>query len=319
MRAAATTCSRSLGMSIGVILLACTPAAIRAAPADQQPITSTPAPTTGSASAKADHLPQITIEANRPALEKRVQAFVGQLTHSSRFSAESVPRWVEPLCFEVAGVLRNYAEFVVARLSRVASTVGAPLRKAGCSRTSANFYVLFSRSPSESLNYLHRHPSLLFHWENGPQQYDRFLNPPNSEVVRVWHNAEFLDYDGAPAGTGCAGVSGASCGIDSRIRLSAVQSFMRTLVVIDSTRIAGIQIGQISDYIAMVGLVDVDPDASFGDAPSILRLFTDPSNKRPEGLTEWDRAFLRALYGTDQRNTQQRGQIVTKMVDEIAH
>jgi len=104
----------------------------------------------------------------------------------------------------------------------------------------------------------------------------------------------------------------------SRVTVSAVQAFTQTFVVIDSTRLQGIQLGQISDYVAMAGFVDVDVDTNLGDGPSILRLFTDPPNERPEGLTEWDRAFLSALYHTDQRSPLQRGQIVAKMLDEIA-
>jgi hypothetical protein len=92
----------------------------------------------------------------------------------------------------------------------------------------------------------------------------------------------------------------------------------QTLVVIDSARVQGIHLGQISDYVAMVGLVDVDVDANLEDAPSILRLFTAPPSDPPEGPAEWDRAFLSALYHTDQRSALQRGQIARTMVEEIA-
>jgi hypothetical protein len=69
----------------------------------------------------------------------------------------------------------------------------------------------------------------------------------------------------------------------SRVTLSAVQNFMQTLVIIDSSRLQGIHLGQISDYVAMVGLVDVDVDANLEDAPSILRLFTASPSDPPEG------------------------------------
>ena len=99
-----------------------------------------------------------------------------------------------------------------------------------------------------------------------------------------------------------------------------MQNLPQTLVVIDSSRLQGIHLGQISDYVAMVGWVDVDVDvdANLEDAPSILRLFTAPPSNPPEGPTEWDRAFLSALYRTDQRSALQRGQIARTMVDEIA-
>jgi len=329
MRVAVTTvlCEayRSLGMSIALILLACAPSATEAAPADPQPKSaSTPTLSTDSGSSKADQLPEVTIEARRQAVEKRVYTFVGKLTHSSRFSDESVPRWTQPLCFLVAGLPRDHGQFVVARLSQVATSVGARLRKVGCSRYSANFYVVFTPNPAETLKYLQRRPALLFHDDARPQQIQRFLSPPKSEVIRVWHNAEMVGRDGVPLDSGfapCASMPGTLVNCDtagSRVTLSAVQAFTQTVVVIDSTRLQGIQLGQLSDYIAMAGLVDVDIDANLGDAPSILRLFTDPPNERPQGLTEWDRAFLSALYHTDQRSPLQRGQIAAKTVDEIA-
>jgi hypothetical protein len=220
----------------------------------------------------------------------------------------------------VAGLPRKYAEFVAARLSQVATSVGAPVRK-DCSRLSANFYALFTPEPTDTLRYLKRHPLVLRdRIETGLPQIERFLNPPKSVVVRVWHDAEALSWDGTPcvlAPNGlwieCGGKPGGS-----RITLSSTPSFARALVVIDSMRIQGFQLGQISDYVAMVGLVDVDGDVSLGDAPSILRMFTDPPEQRVEGLTEWDRALLSALYHTNQWNAQQRGLIVDKMVHEIA-
>lgn len=250
--------------------------------------------------------------------------FVGKLTHSPRFSRESVPRWSQPLCFAVAGLPRSQGEFVLARLSRVATSVGAELRR-GCSRRDANFYVVFTPNPEETLKYLHHHPWLLFPSNTPPPQIERFLSPPTSDVVRVWHNAQFVSGGGAPVvTTSCApgdGPSGplANCQPEaSRLILSAVQDFTQALVVIDSTRLTGINFGQISAYVAFVGLVDFDLPDNLGDTPSILRLFTDSPEKRPDGLTAWDRAFLSALYNTDQRSPTQRGQIVSKMVDEIA-
>jgi hypothetical protein len=315
---------RSLGMSLALVLLPCAPASTETAMADPQPKSaSTPTPSTDAGSSKADRLPEVTIEARRQTLENGVHAFVDKLSHSSRFSDESIPRWTQPLCFLVSGLSRGYGEFVVARLSQVATAVGASLLKRGCAQYSANFYVVFTSNPAETLKYLHHRPALLFHGDARPPQIQRFLNPPKSDVVRVWHNAEVTGRDGVPLSAGfstCASIPGLMVNCDtagSRVTLSAVQAFTQTLVVVDSTRLQGIQLGQISDYVAMVGLVDVDVDANFGDAPSILRLFTDPPNERPEALTEWDRAFLSALYHTDQRSPLQRGQIAASMVEEI--
>jgi hypothetical protein len=184
----------------------------------------------------------------------------------------------------------------------------------------ANFYALFTPDPAETLRYLKRHPLVLQdRVETGLPQIERFLDPPKSVVVRVWHDAEVLARNGTPcvlAANGLWLLCGDGLG-GSHITLTSTPSFDRALVVIDSTRIQGFQLGQISAYVAIVGLLDVDGDVNLGDTPSILRLFADSPEERAEGITEWDRAFLTALYHTGQWNAQQRKQIANKMVDEI--
>jgi hypothetical protein len=280
---------------------------------------------TESGGASTNLLPGVTVEARRRSLENQVHTFVQKLTHSPRFSDESVPRWGQALCFAVAGLPKDKGEFVLERLSRVASSVGAKVRARRCSLQTANFYVLFTPNPGETLKYLHYHPALLFHRDATRQQIERFLSPSKSEAVRVWHNADFVGRDGAPlppgSSAGCAPITGASVNCDfgaSRLTVPAVQDFTRTLVVIDLSRLAGINLGQISDYVAMAGLVDIDLDGYACEAPSILCLFTVHSQP-PEGLTQWDRAFLSALYTTDRQSPLQRIQIATNMVGAISH
>ncbi len=79
-------------------------------------------------------------------------------------------------------------------------------------------------------------------------------------------------------------------------------------------------VGQVADYVALAALADVDLDARTGDAPSILRLFDAPAPgaAAPEGLTDWDRAFLKALYHTPQNSRLQRGEIAGHMLRDIA-
>lgn len=297
-------------------------AATKAAPADPQPQPNPPTPSTASASSKTG-LPEVVIEANREALERRVRTFVTTLTHSRRFPdpGQPAPRWMQPLCFEVAGLPRKYAEFVATQLVHIAASVGADVRKE-CARPQANFEIVFTPNPADTLRYASQHPLLLQERpETSLSQIERFLSPPKSVVVRVWHSTEVLDAYGAPCGFSLLVPGVLSCGDNSggsRIHVVSAAAFARTIVVVDSTRIQGIQLGQISAYVAMVGLADVDDDVDVGDAPSILRLFGDPSDKRVEGLTEWDRAFLSALYHTNWRNAQQRVLIGDKMAKGIA-
>jgi hypothetical protein len=57
-----------------------------------------------------------------------------------------------------------------------------------------------------------------------------------------------------------------------------------------------VNLRQMADYIALVGLADVRLDADSTPVPSILELFGHGTS--PQGLTRWDRALLYALYNT---------------------
>jgi hypothetical protein len=68
----------------------------------------------------------------------------------------------------------------------------------------------------------------------------------------------------------------------------------------------------------MAGLTEVNFDANFGDAPTILRLFSADTDARPKSLSAWDTAFLKALYQTSQSDRHQRVEIAKQMLGDVA-
>jgi hypothetical protein len=71
---------------------------------------------------------------------------------------------------------------------------------------------------------------------------------------------------------------------------------------------------QLADYLGVVSLAQIDPAANPAAFDSILNLFKNPSAY--SGLTDWDRAYVRALYEFDQvRNPSlQTGALVGEML-----
>jgi hypothetical protein len=82
------------------------------------------------------------------------------------------------------------------------------------------------------------------------------------------------------------------------------------------TRIAHLNIGQLADYVSMVGLAQIRLDGNTGTAPSILGLFR-ASDPHPQGLSLWDRSFLDGLYSTDQSSVLQVSALKTRMFRQI--
>jgi hypothetical protein len=277
----------------------------------------------GDPSASSDTktpLDTVTIEARRQ-LQKQVDHFVSSVV--IQYLNDSLSRWDEPICPLVAGLDRERAEFILGRISEVARTAGARMASERCKIP--NFYVIVTPEPDRLLKkWLARNPTI-FDRNNGWGGIRRFLN--SSDPIRYWYNKRFLNTDGTTASTDAftAGLEGLSLGepvpvsksvIGSRLSYSAVQGLSSVIVVVDSSRMVDLNIGQLADYVAMVGLAEVRVDANTGTAPTILRLFDNTDNP-PQGLSEWDRSLLSSLYSTRQGSVMQVGAIKTTMLKQL--
>jgi len=141
-------------------------------------------------------------------------------------------------------------------------------------------------------------------------------------AVRVWHNADLIGRNGLPVRIDASSMGDLPTNHEAggtRLTLQAVEGLSQAVIVLDANRINGMTLGQLADYIAMVGLVDLDIDADLAQAPTILRLFAPPEDARPKGLTDWDQAFLSAAYHTDQRSLDQREVIATDVIRDVSH
>jgi Secretin and TonB N terminus short domain len=92
-------------------------------------------------------LPQVTIDAQREALEHRVSHFVTALTEQAD-SYESLARWHNKVCPLVAGLPRDRGDFVLERISTIAQSAGVPVGPRDCA---PNFFVLFTPDPKKLL------------------------------------------------------------------------------------------------------------------------------------------------------------------------
>ena len=96
-----------------------------------------------------------------------------------------------------------------------------------------------------------------------------------------------------------------------------MQELTSVIIVVDGRQITTINMGQLADYIAMLGLAQIRVQADTGAAPSILHLFQEP-DPRPLGLSPWDEAFLHSLYTTDQSSVLQVPITEDRMFKQIA-
>ena len=299
--------------------------------AAQPPVEASPAPTSqGQAGPDT-----VTVQASRERkeLQREVDHFVFAM--SVRYLNDALSRWNRPVCPLVAGLPREQGEFVLARLSQIATQSKAPLADEHCK---ANFYVVVTREPEALLKAWHARDPNMYMTRNGWGHVRNFLDTPRP--VRVWYNNEFRSSDGtalsadsvaAALAGGLPGMAGTSLGMQlalanipsstvptgTRLRRGAVQTLSSVIVVVDARRVENLQLVQVADYIGLVGLAEVNLDADVGSAPSITKLFRDAPDA-PQGLSSFDQAFLAALYRADQPSVMQESAMKRIMLEGIA-
>ena len=128
--------------------------------------------------------------------------------------------------------------------------------------------------------------------------------------VSAWYNAHIGKGGGIPFAvtTGTYGTTIENNHVDdSRLTRNDELDADSVLVIFDARRLQGLKLQQVADYALMVGLTEIDPDARFPDAPTILNLF-EKGTPPQDGMTGWDRSFLTAIYHSDPTSVMQRVQ-----------
>jgi hypothetical protein len=272
------------------------------------------APAAGAGSPAVDPLQEVTVTAHRSELTPRVEAFVNQITAVA--NEDGVPRWQKPVCPLVSGLPREDGEFILGRVTELAQAAGVPLAGEHCN---PNLYILVSLEPQQLLQAMaKRNYGFTFGYPPDappPNVIDRFIATPRP--VRVWYTSQERDLEGFALIRGPQDEPPMVPAPGSLLMIGSMWSLERVFVVVDKTRLQGVTRGQLADYVGMVALADLKPGAKLGDAATILRLFDGAPRQAPSTMTDWDQAFLKALYATDQKMKLQRSQIAHQMVHEI--
>jgi hypothetical protein len=257
-----------------------------------------------------------TVEAarDREIVGQRVRAFVNAIVVKP--GEESMARWEPqiPLCPLVAGMQGTDGEYFLTRISKVAAASGAPLAPKNCK---GNLFVVVTSDPEGVIKSWSKRDVRMFgdETDQGGSKIQQFNSSSSVHVWHVWYNTEFFNLDGTPLGN-IEGRTNQSARA-TRIEGNNYRALSSIMVIVDARRLKGVSFGQVAAYAAMVGLVQLHPEANVGDAPSILSLLADPG-KAPPGLTAWDESFLKATYRTRSTDKAQIAAIKTAMLDDVA-
>lgn len=308
-------------------------------PGEGQPAATQNAPPADETPASGDH--KVIITGDRSQLTAQITAFVDQLTDFDISDpGRGLARWQEPVCPLVSGLPEKHGEYILARVSDIAKAAGVPLAGRFCH---PNLFILVTNQAQKTLEDLRkRHLELVF-GDASPASIDRFIAA--ARPVRTWYDTVERTPEGTPivnqsfpgisqqnAQVGPGGViiitpvrpdNPSSFGTNpwaqaSHLTVNAVWAIYRVFVIVDPTKFKRVSLGQLADYVAMTGLSQIKSDARLNNAPSILTLFDGPPEAASAGLTDWDRAFLKSCYSTQQKLVLLRTEIARSMVSTIA-
>lgn len=236
-------------------------------------------------------------------LDEAVRDYVGAVAGPAR--GRGLAQWRTELCLGVANLPAEYAQAMIDRVADIATELKVPIGEPGCD---ANALVIFTEDGAGLARALIEEDRRTFRvgasgLDLGSSALERFRD--STAPVRWWQVSVPVDSETGqvavrlPGETDSNGEPSApqiSVFAASRLTSQIRDDLNRTIVIVDVDDVAGISFEQLSDYVAMVTLAQVDPQGSTAGFTSILGVFEDPTVTA--SLSDWDWAYLRALYST---------------------
>ncbi|HYD27492.1 hypothetical protein [Brevundimonas sp.] len=239
-------------------------------------------------------------------LDDMIRRFVDEIAAPNR--GRGIARWRDRICIGVANLRTEPAQYIVDRVSTVAGDIGLTPGQPGCA---PNVIIIASDQPAALAEALVAQRRRAFRM--GGSGMDRGNGALRAFVaseapVRWWQVSMPVDARTGQRATRLPGECTGSCAgpmsyapvisaTASRISTPMVDDIFRTIVILDMIQADRISARQLADYVSMVVLAQIDPEADTSGYASILNVFDDPA--AAAGLTDWDQAYLAGLYDAE--------------------
>lgn len=263
--------------------------------------TAPPAPVTPAAVIEPTDLDEILIEGR--SLDSTALNFVREIGAPAR--TRGLARWRSGVCAGVANLQPEVAQYIVDRVSDVARDVGLRAGEPGC--TPNIIVVATTNAKAFTPMFVASRPRLFIvggsGMDRGRAQLASFES--SDRPVRWWHVSAPVDIDSGQLAVRIPGVCDGACAsptdyapkinvLASRLQLKTEDNLQRVFIILDVDKVANTSPAQLADYVAMVALAQVNPDADTSRYSTILNVFENPDDT--PGLTLWDRTYLKGLY-----------------------
>lgn len=256
-------------------------------------------------------------------------SFVGNI--SAPALQRGPARWDRQVCIGVTNLRAEVAQPIIDRISDVATQVGLSLAPPGCK---PNLVIMMTDDGQAMARQMvqSRGRDMMVTVSGatlGRKALEAFQT--TDRAVRWWHISLPIAPSGAPTvrlpGQGAFNVGGSitrpsdlgDFGVQnngSRLTSPVKDELKQVVVIVDITKLEGYDFSQLADYLAMVGLAQIDPEARTDRFDTILNLFA-PDGPALTGLTAFDHAYLKGLYSA--QNVSQSNQArLSEVADGMA-
>jgi hypothetical protein len=295
-------------------MIALTLAALLATTPVQDTASPTPAPQATAPQSTQEPVDLDDVDVVGRPLDSMIRSFVNEVAAPNR--RRGIARWDDEICIGVANLRNEPAQYLVDRVSTVAEDVGLTPGGPGCE---PNVIIIASAEPDVLAQTLvdERYRALRMGgtgMDRGGAALRRFA--VSDKAVRWWQVSMPVDSETGmrairmpgECANDCLDVTDYAPAIDvfaaSRLSTQIVDNLFRTVVILDVDQVSQVSGQQLADYVAMVTLAQINPEADTSGYASILNVFEDPESAG--GLTNWDKAYLQGLYDAERTRKELR-------------
>jgi hypothetical protein len=258
----------------------------------------------------------ITVTGERPDSEaQRRESSRFFQSHAVRTRIGQLARWHEPICVRAGGLPPEMNARIAIRVMEIAERLGIPTNRAEL--CPPNVRIGFTSEPQTLVERAVRRNSQVigFHYAAQRDRIMRVRQPVQAWYVTTTRTGESggtIDQAGVRAPGGAAG---------SRLTNGLSSGLGHVLILADTRHVAGAEADSIAELVAFLALAQTPVAEACDETDTILNLMNPacPAARRPVALTEYDNAYLRALYTMNPETGPplQRGSIVQNMTEVL--
>jgi hypothetical protein len=227
-------------------------------------------------------------------------------------------RWHRRVCVGAINFRSDVAQALVDQVSAVAADAGLEIGEPGCS---ANVLILGTDDGSAlAAGLVDRAPRAFRPGYSGAarssEALERFVD--TQAAVRWWHVSVPVDRETGAVAVRLPGFSPPRLRGEGLLRTPLRNDLLKVFIIVDVTAAGGVDVRRLGDYVGMVALAQIDPEADPSSYDTVLNLFDTPDSQR--GLTDWDRSYLESLYGAElnaRATNQQGGEVSSSMYRDL--